>query len=116
MRNLGFPGGSDGTESARNAGGPGFDLWIGKIPCRSRKTFTFVFLATLKPFTVWITQTVEQIHMERYWAPLVAQRVKNLPTMQETWMRYLGWEDLLEQEMATHSNILAWRIPMDRGA
>ena len=61
-------------------------------------------------------QTVEQIHMERYWAPLVAQRVKNLPTMQETWMRYLGWEDPLEQEMATHSNILAWRIPMDRGA
>ena len=36
--------------------------------------------------------------------------------MQETWIRPLVWEDLLEQGMATHSNILAWRIPMDRGA
>ena len=42
---------------------------------------------------------------------LVAQRVKNLPAMQETWIRFLGWEDTLEKEMATHSNILAWRIP-----
>ena len=37
--------------------------------------------------------------------------VKYLPAMQETWVRSLGWEDLLEKEMATHSNILAWRIP-----
>ena len=36
---------------------------------------------------------------------------KELPLMQETWVRSLGWEDLLEQEMATYSNILAWRIP-----
>ena len=36
--------------------------------------------------------------------------------MQETWVRFLGWEDPLEKEMATHSSILAWRIPMDRGA
>ena len=42
--------------------------------------------------------------------------VKNLPAMQETWVRSLGWEDPLEEGMATHSNILAWRIPMDRGA
>ena len=47
--------------------------------------------------------------------PLVAQMVKNLPTMQETWVRSLGWEDPLEKGMATH-NILAWRIPMDKGA
>ena len=47
---------------------------------------------------------------------LVAQLVKNLPAMQETWVRFLGPEDLLEKEMATHSSILAWRIPMDRGA
>ena len=39
------------------------------------------------------------------------QTVKNLPAMQETWVRSLGWEDPLEKEMATHSNILAWRIP-----
>ena len=44
-------------------------------------------------------------------ASLVAQMVKNLPAMQETWVRSLGWEDPLEQEMATDSSILAWRIP-----
>ena len=43
-------------------------------------------------------------------ASLVAQLVKNLPTMQEIWVRSLGWEDILEKEMATHSSILAWRI------
>ena len=42
---------------------------------------------------------------------LVAQRLKPLPAMQETWVRYLGWEDPLEKEMATHSRTLAWRIP-----
>ena len=42
---------------------------------------------------------------------LVAQLVKNPPAMQETWVRFLGREDALEQEMATHSSILAWRIP-----
>ena len=45
------------------------------------------------------------------WASLVAQMVKNLPTMQKTWVRSLGWEDPLEEGMATHSSILAWRIP-----
>ena len=50
------------------------------------------------------------------WASLVAQLVKKLPTMQETWVQSLGWEDPLEEGMATHSSILAWRIPMDRGA
>ena len=50
------------------------------------------------------------------WASLVAQMVKNLPTMWETWVQSLGWEDPLEEGMATHSTILAWRIPMDRGA
>ena len=47
---------------------------------------------------------------------LVAQLVENPPAMQETWVRPLGWEDPLEDGMATHSSILAWRIPMDRGA
>ena len=45
------------------------------------------------------------------WASLVAQMVKNLPAMWEIWVRSLGWEDPLEKEMATQSNILAWRIP-----
>ena len=42
---------------------------------------------------------------------LPAQLVKNLPKVQETWVPFLGWEEPLEEEMATHSNILAWRIP-----
>ena len=45
------------------------------------------------------------------WASLVAQLVKNLPAMWETWVRSLGWEDPLEKGTATHSSILAWRIP-----
>ena len=44
-------------------------------------------------------------------ASLVAQLTKNLPSTQETLVRFLGWEDLLEKETATYSNILAWRIP-----
>ena len=44
-------------------------------------------------------------------ASLMAQTVKNLPAMLESWVQSLGWEDPLEEEMATHSSILAWRIP-----
>ena len=44
-------------------------------------------------------------------ASLVAQLVKNLPAIQETQVRFLGWEDPLEKEMATHTSTLAWRIP-----
>ena len=44
-------------------------------------------------------------------AALVAQTVKNLPAMQETWVRFLDWEDPLEKGMATHSSIVVWRIP-----
>ena len=46
----------------------------------------------------------------------MAQMVKNLPAMRETWAQALGWEDPLKESMAAHSSILAWRIPMDRGA
>ena len=45
------------------------------------------------------------------WASLVAQLLKNLPALWETWVWSLGWEDPLEKGMATHSSILAWRIP-----
>jgi len=55
-------------------------------------------------------------HIATYSRTLVAQLVKNLPVMRETWVRSLGWEDPLEEGMATLSSILAWRIPMDRGA
>ena len=46
-----------------------------------------------------------------YLASLVAQTVKRLSVMQETWVRSLGWEDPLEEKMAAHSSILAWKIP-----
>ena len=50
------------------------------------------------------------------WASLVAQTVKNLPAMWETWIQSLDWKESLEEGMATHSSILARRILMDRGA
>ena len=48
---------------------------------------------------------------EHIWASLVAQSVKNLLATQETWVRFLGQEDTLETEMASHSSIPAWRVP-----
>ena len=57
------------------------------------------------PFRVW------EEDMFQLKTSLVAQLVKNLPAMQETWVRFLGWEDPLEEGMATHSSILAWEIP-----
>ena len=50
------------------------------------------------------------------WDCLVAQLVKNPPAIQETWLQSLGQEDLLEEGMATHSSVLAWRIPIRSGA
>ena len=50
------------------------------------------------------------------WASLVTQTVKDLPAMRETWVQSLGWEDPLEEDVATHYSILAWRISMNRGA
>ena len=57
--------------------------------------------------TIWFNN--KRLSNQR--ASLVAQMLKNLPTMRETWVRFLGWEDPLEESMATHSSILAWRIP-----
>ena len=54
--------------------------------------------------------------LQYFWASLVAQTVKNLHAIHKTWVLSLGWEDPLEEGMATHSSILDWRIPMDRGA
>ena len=45
------------------------------------------------------------------WPSLAAQLIKNLPVMQETWVRFLGWEDLLEKGKASHSSILVYSIP-----
>ena len=59
------------------------------------------------PGKKWVTYPLDLYP----WASLVAQLVKNPPTMRETWVRSLGWEDPLEKGKATHSGILAWKIP-----
>ena len=51
------------------------------------------------------------MYFSKAWASLVTQRIKCLPAMQETRVQSLGWENLLEKEMAPHSSILAWKIP-----
>ena len=90
--NKGFPGGSAGEESAYNAGGPSLIPGSGRFPGEGIS-----------------------YPLQYSWTSLVAQMVKNLPAMWETWVQSLGWEDPLEEDMATHSSILAWRIPMVRG-
>ena len=84
----GFPHSSVGKESTCNAGDPGL------IPGSGR----FVGEGIGYP-------------LQYSWASFVAQLVKSSPAMWETWVRSLGWEDPLEKGMATHSSILAWRIP-----
>ena len=81
---MGFPGSSAGKESSCNTGDPISFLGLGSSPGGG----------TGYPF-------------QYSWAFLVAQMVKNLPTMQETWVRSLGWEDPLEEGVATHLSILA---------
>ena len=71
-------------------------------------------MAFLVAYTVCLPATRDTQDQSRLsWE--VAQMVKNAPTMWETWVQSLGWEDPLEEGMETHSIILAWRIPMDRG-
>ena len=84
----GFPDSSVGKESACNAGDPGL------IPELGRSAEEGIGYP-----------------LQFSWASLIAQMVKNLPAMWETWAQPLGWEDSLEKEMATYSSILAWRIP-----
>ena len=85
---MGFPGSSAGKESACNAGDPGSIPGLGRSPGEGMG-----------------------YPLQYSWAPLVAQMVKNPPAKRETWVQSLGWEDPLEEDMATHSSILAWRIP-----
>ena len=56
-------------------------------------------------------ESPKEIILRNYQASLVAQTVKRLLAMRETWVRFLGWEDPLEEVLATHSSILTWRIP-----
>ena len=87
-RMLGLPGSSAGKESACNAGDPSSISGLGRF---SGEGLGYP--------------------LQYSWASLVAQTVKNLPAMWETWVRSLGWEDPLEMGLATRSSILAWRIP-----
>ena len=85
---MGFPGSSPGKESVCNARDPG------SIPRSGRSPEEGI-----------------DYPLQYSWASLMAQLVKNLPAMWETWVLSLGWEDPLEKGTITHSNILAWRIP-----
>ena len=66
--------------------------------------------ATYSPWDCKESDTTEQLTLS-LWASLVAQMVKSLPAVQETWVQSLDQEDPLEKRMATHSSFLAWRIP-----
>ena len=69
-----------------------------------------IFKYTL--YKKWLsTRILESDYPHSWWASLVAQMVKNLPAVQETWVRYLGQEDPVKKRMATHSHILSRRIP-----
>ena len=85
---MGFPDSSVGKESAFNAGDPG------SIPGLGRSAEEGIGYP-----------------LQYSGASLVAQLVKKPPTMQETWVQSLGWEDPLKKGKPTHSSILAWRIP-----
>ena len=87
-RKRGFPGGSDSKESAYNVGG------LGSVPGLVRSPGEW-----------------KGYPLQYSWTSLVAQLVKNLPAVQKTWVRSLGWEDSPEKGKATHSNIMVWRIP-----
>ena len=85
---INFPDSSVGKESAYNAGDPGLIPGSGRSPGEGIG-----------------------YPLQYSWASLVAQLVKNPPTVWATWVQTLGWEDLLEKGTATHSIIQAWRIP-----
>ena len=85
---MGFADSSVGKESACSAGDPSL------IPGLGRSTGEGI-----------------RYPLQYSWASLVGQLVRNLPAMRETWVRSLGWDDPLEKRKATHSSILAWRIP-----
>ena len=72
--------------------------------------FTFL-IQRVREDMLHFGEHIYEINYQRKWASLVAQSVKNLRAMQETWVQSLGREDPMEESMATHSSILAWRIP-----
>ena len=91
MDTEGFPDSSVGKESACNAGDPGSTPGSGRSAGEGKS-----------------------YPLQYSWASLVAQLVKNSPALPKTWVQSLGWDDPLEKGKATHSSILAWRIPRTR--
>ena len=113
---------------------PGEKIGVGSIPF-TRGSFqprdqSCISHIAVRFFTIWSTRKATvSVVVYMFWisgrvqvlvflviaysceASLIAQSVKNLPAVQETWVRFLGWEGPLEKEMATHSSILAWKIP-----
>ena len=85
---MGFPDSSVAKESACNAGDPG------SIPGSGRSSGEGIGYP-----------------LQYCWGSLMAQLVRNPPVMQETWVQSLGWEDTLEKGKASHSSVVAWRIP-----
>ena len=79
-----------------------------------RKTFGIILLLENKLYISLGKRFIQVFFIRCYvmlWASMVAQILKNLPAMQETRVQSLGQEDSLEEEMATHSSVLAWTIP-----
>ena len=87
-----------------------------RIEQRSTGDSNNVSLNCMDPLTYRCLKINTTILSNLYQGFPLAQTVKNLPAMQETWIRSLDWEDPLEEGMATHSSIFAWKISMDRGA
>ena len=107
-----------------------FIVQFRNVVIRCLKTFLNIFaLHLVNVFWVWLsnltfwrtallstepmTSPVTECHL---WGSLMSQTVKNPPAIRENWVQFLGWEDLLEESVATHSSILAWRMLLDQGA
>ena len=98
----GFPDSSAGKESACNAGDPCSIPGTGRSPGEGTGYLLQYARASL------VAQMNTSLKCRNKWQRICLQ-------IQETWIQFLSWEDPLEEGMATHSSILAWRIPMDRG-
>ena len=114
---MGFPCGSAGKESAYCRSG--FDPWVGKTP-GEENGYPLQYSGLENSMDCIVHGVAKsRTRLSDFYslsavvigASLVAERLKHLPAMWETWVRSLGWEDPLEKGKATHSSILAWRIP-----
>ena len=107
---------------ARLYGSSTFNFFEEPPYCFPQCLHKFIFPPTVHKgplFSTFLPAHISCLFDESYsngWAFLVARMIKNLPAVWKTWVRSLGWKGPLEEGMATYSNILAWRIPMDRGA